>query len=645
MLDGLQSVQPPYGMIMAQTFPQLLFEKAYQYGDDKIALRQKDYGIWQGVTWGNYLEQVKHLCLGLVQLGLTAKDTVAIIGDNRPEWLYAELATQAAGAKCVGIYQDAIVSEMIDIIRHADVKFIIVEDQEQVDKIIEIWADLNTVSHVIYYEPKGLSHYHHPNLLFLPEVQDLGRQFERQQPHWFESQIAQGKSSDIALLSTTAGTTGSPKLTMLTYHNLLSMGRNLMRVDPIEPTDEFMSFLPLAWIGEQVMTLACALQQGFTINFPEKPATVPDNLREIGPQVMFTPPRVWETMVSQVQVKMADSSWLKRLVYHWALPVGHEMADCRFRREQPSPSLTARYLLADWLVFRLIKDYLGLGRLRRAYTGGAAIGPDVFRFFHALGVNLKQIYGQTELCGLAVMHRDGDIKFQTVGTPIPETEVKIDARGEILIRSPAVFPAYYHNEAATRHSLQNGWLHTGDAGYFDEDGHLVIIDRVKDVMTLHDGTKFSPQFIENKLKFSPYIKEAVVFGGDWPFVTAMINIDLDNLAKWAENHQITYTTYTDLSQKPAVYDLVRRYVQTANQDLPPAARIQRFLLLHKELDADDAELTRTRKVRRNVISQRYEDLISALYSSSDYLDVQTTITYQDGRTAALRTRLRIETVN
>ncbi len=420
------------------------------------------------------------------------------------------------------------------------------------------------------------------------------------------------------------------------------MGRDLMQVDPMSDEDEFVSFLPLPWIGEQMMSLACGLQAGFTINFPEEPETVQENIREIGPQTMFSPPRIWENLVSQVQVKIEDTTWFKRKVYDWATPIGYQMADVRFKKQTPSLGLKLKYKIADWIMFLPIKDHLGLRRIKQAYTGGAALGPDVFRFFHALGVNLKQIYGQTEVSGIAVLHRNGDIKFQTVGTPIPETEVKIAESGEILVKSPAVFQGYYKNPEATKTTLIDGWLHSGDAGYFDEDGHLIVIDRAKDVMTLADGTKFSPQFIENKLKFSPYIREAVVFGGDWPFVTAMINIDMGNVGKWAEKNQLAYTTYTDLAQKPEVYALVRKHVTEANVDLPEAARIRRFLLLHKELDADDAELTRTRKVRRRFVAERYKDIIEALYSDSDHLDVETVITYQDGRTAVIKTRLKIE---
>jgi long-chain acyl-CoA synthetase len=629
---------------MADTLPQFLLEHARKT-PDRVALRERNYGIWQALTWNQYLEHVKYFALGLLSLGLRPEETIAIIGDNRPEWVIAELAAQSARAKSIGIYQDAVVKEMIYIFNHADVSFAIVEDQEQVDKILEMWPDLQGIRKVIYYDPKGLRNYTEDFLMYFPDVQAIGREYEREHPGEFEKCIGRGKASDLAILSTTSGTTGNPKLAMLSHKSMVSMGRNLMSVDPMQPQDEFVSFLPLAWIGEQMMCLSCGLQVGFTINFPEEPETVQHDIREIGPQVMFSPPRIWENLVSQVQVKIEDSSYLKRKIYNWAMPVGYRMADTRFRKEQPPFGLRLQYFLADWLIFQEVKDHLGLRHLKRAYTGGAALGPDVFRFFHALGVNLKQIYGQTEINGIAVVHRDGDVKFQTVGTPIPETDIKIDENGEILMRSPAVMDGYYRNPEATQEALVDGWLRSGDAGYFDEDGHLIVIDRAKDVMTLHDGTKFSPQFIENKLKFSPYIKEAVVFGGDWPFVSAMVNIDFANVGKWAENNQIAYTTYTDLAQKPRVYDLVRSHIEQANADLPPAARIRRFLLLHKELDADDAELTRTRKVRRSLVAQRYDDIISALYSQNPHIDVQTTITYQDGRTAMLQTRLRIESMS
>ena len=627
-----------------QTLPQYLRYRARE-APDRVAMRERIYGIWSPITWRELYDYVKHFALGLHVLGLRPEDTVAIIGDNRPEWIIAELAAQSMGSKSVGLYQDSVVAEVQDIVLRSKASFIVAEDQEQVDKIIEMWPGIQDQVHkVIYYDPKGLRNYTEDYLMYFPEVLALGRKYEEEHPGFYEERVDRGRAQDLAVLSTTSGTTARPKLAMLTHHNLLSMARNLLSVDPLDPDDEYVSFLPLAWIGEQMMCVASGLYVGFKMNFPEAPETVQHDIREIGPQVMFSPPRIWENMVSQVQVKIEDTTRLKRWFYNWAMPIGYAMADTRFRKEEPSLGLRFKYFLARWIIFEPIKDQLGLRHLKRAYTGGAALGPDVFRFFHALGVNLKQIYGQTEISGIAVVHRDGDIKFQTVGLPIPETEIRIDEEtGEILMRSPAVMVGYFGDEEATRKALdEEGWLHSGDAGYLDEDGHLIVIDRAKDVMTLSDGTKFSPQFIENKLKFSPYIKEAVVFGGQWPYVTAFINIDFANVGKWAENRLIPYTTYTDLAQKSQVYELIREYVAQANEDLPPAARIRRFLLLHKELDADDAELTRTRKVRRRLIAQRYQELIDALYGDRDTVDVETTITYQDGSTATIRTQLRIE---
>jgi len=628
---------------MDDTLPKLLVTNARRFGD-KVALREKEFGIWQTLTWDEYLQRVRNFSLGLLSLGLEPGDKIAILGDNRPEWVIAELAAQAAGGIAMGIYQDSIATEVQYLVDFCDARFVIAEDQEQVDKVLEVWTQVPKVEKIIYYDPRGLRNYTEPFLLYFPEVEALGESYGRQHPGAFMRNVEKTRANDVALFATTSGTTGKPKLAMLTHNNLVSMGRNLMAVDPLTPDDEYVSFLPLAWIGEQMMSISCGLTIGFTVNYPEEPETVRENLREIGPHVMFSPPRIWENMVSEVQVKIEDATWLKRKMYDWATKIGYEMADARFEKREPTSSLAWKYRIADWTVFMPIKDKLGLRRIKRAYTGGAALGPDVFRFFHAMGVNLKQIYGQTEISGISVLHRDGDVKFQTVGLPLPETEIRVADNGEILSRSPAVFVGYYKNPEATAETLKDGWLHSGDAGYFDEDGHLIVIDRAKDVMTLHDGTKFSPQFIENKLKFSPYIREAVVFGGDWPFVTALINIDYGNVGKWAEKHQIPYTTYTDLAQKRNVYDLIREHVERANADLPPAARIRRFLLLHKELDADDAELTRTRKVRRRFVAQRYSELVSALYSRNDNVTVETVITYQDGRTATIETALHIETL-
>ncbi|UCC53810.1 MAG: AMP-binding protein, partial [Anaerolineaceae bacterium] len=463
---------------MSNTFPQLLLEKTAEFGNSRTALREKYHGVWQSVDWAEFEQHVRHFSQGLVSLGLDPQDTVAIIGDNRPEWIYSELAAQAAGAKSIGIYQDAVVNEMIYIIEHARVKFIIVEDQEQVDKVLEMWDDLKkTVHRVIYYDPKGLRNYTEEFLLFFPEVEKLGQQYERENPGWYQERVATGSADDVAILSTTSGTTGDPKLAMITHRNLISMGHNLLTLDPLEKDDRFVSFLPLAWIGEQMMSFACFLQSGFPLHFPEAPETAQQNIREIGPHSMFSPPRIWENLVSQVLVKMEDSTRLKQAMYNWAMNIGYEMADNRFRKEKATSVQRLKYRIAEYAVFAEIKDHLGLRHLKRAYTGGAALGPDVFRFFHALGVNLKQIYGQTEASGISVLHRDGDIKFQTVGTPVPGTEVQIAENGEILLKSESIFTGYYRNEEATQETLKDGWMYSGDAGYFDEDGHLIVIDR------------------------------------------------------------------------------------------------------------------------------------------------------------------------
>jgi long-chain acyl-CoA synthetase len=623
------------------TLPKLLLQQARRLGSSRPALREKEYGIWREVDWDAYLGHVRDFCLGLISLGLRRGDKVAIVGDNRPEWVYAELATQSAGGASVGLYQDAVAREVQFIIDHSDAKFVVVEDQEQVDKVLDVAGGLPKVERIIWYDPRGLRGYGHERLMGFPEVEELGRAYGRDHPDVFERELALGRGSDVAILCYTSGTTGLPKGAMLTHDNLLKMGANMLGVDPMDEADEFVSFLPLAWIGEQMMAMSCGLRVGFTINFPEEPETVQQNIREIGPEVMFSPPRIWENMLSTVQVKMEDSSRLKRALYDRLLPVGYHLADLKFQKRRPGLKDRLMSGLADALVFAPLKDQLGLLNIRRAYTGGAALGPDTFKFFHALGVNLKQIYGQTEISGISVVHRDDDVDFETVGKPILETEVRVSDTGEILSRSPSVFVGYYKNPEATEKALRDGWLHSGDAGLIDEKGHLVVIDRMSDVMTLSDGSKFSPQYIENKLKFSPYVKEAVVIGQDRPCVTALINIDMANVGRWAENNQIGYTTYTDLAQKPRVYELIAEAVRAVNKALPKVAQVARFVVLYKELDADDEELTRTRKVRRSFVEERYGELIRGLYSEDDVIHVMADVQYQDGRQARLKTDVKV----
>jgi long-chain acyl-CoA synthetase len=622
------------------TFPRLLVRNARAFGD-RVALREKEFGIWQSFTWREYHDQVRDFSLGLVALGVGRGDTIAIIGDNRPEWVFAELAAQAAGAASVGIYQDSSLTEVAYVIDHCDASLIVAEDQEQVDKILDIIEKTPKVRHVVYTDPRGLRKYAHPALSSFEAVQEKGRALGRAQPDLWAENVRRGEADDLAIVSYTSGTTGFPKGAMLSFRNLLTMALNLHAVDPKRPDDEFVSFLPLAWIGEQMMSVSTALAVGFTVNFPEEPETVTENIREIGPNVMFAPPRVWESMTSTVQVRIMDTTPFKRFMYERFMPVGRRIADLRFEKKPIPLGWRVLYAIAHVALFRALKDRLGFTNIRSASTGGAALGPDVFRFFHAMGVPLKQIYGQTEIAGISCIHRDDDIAFHTVGKPIPETEVRISPDGEILSRSPSVFLGYYKNEESTRTVLADGWLHSGDAGYLTEDGHLVVIDRVKDVMRLADGTQFSPQFIENRLKFSPYVKEAVVLGKDRPFLTAMLCIDMGVVGKWAERNRLSYTTYTDLSAKAEVYDLVQREVDEVNRTLPSAARIRKFVLLYKELDADDEELTRTRKVRRGFVEERYRDVIEALYADVPEVRIDTVIKFQDGKTSRIRTTMLV----
>jgi long-chain acyl-CoA synthetase len=622
------------------TFPKLLVRNARTIGD-RVAMREKEFGIWQSFTWRDYHDHVRDFSLGLVALGVKPGDKVAIIGDNRPEWVWTEVAAQAAGAASVGLYQDSNVAEVAFVIDHCDASIVVAEDQEQVDKILDMLDKLPKVRHVVFTDPRGLRKYQHPALLAFEAVEEKGRALGKERPSLFEENVRRTTPDDVAIVCYTSGTTGNPKGAMLTFRNLLTMALALDEVDPKQGDDEFVSFLPLAWIGEQMMSLSASLAKGFTVNFPEEPDTVTENIREIGPDVMFAPPRVWESLVSTVQVKIMDTTPFKRFMYERFMPVGKRLADLRFEKKPLGLSDRLAWWFADVLLFRALRDRLGMTNLRSASTGGAALGPDVFRFFHAIGVPLRQIYGQTEISGISCIHHEGDIAFHTVGKPIPGTEIRIDERGEILSRSSSVFLGYYKNDEATAATLKDGWLHSGDAGYLTDDGHLVVIDRVKDVMKLADGTQFSPQFIENRLKFSPYVKEAVVVGSNRPFLTAMLCIDMGVVGKWAEKNRLSYTTYTDLSAKKEVYDLVQRAVDEVNETLPAAARIEKFVLLYKELDADDEELTRTRKVRRGFVEQRYEEVIRALYGDAHEVPIDTTIRFQDGKTSRIRTTLLV----
>jgi long-chain acyl-CoA synthetase len=625
------------------TLPKLLLTTAQKYGN-KVAMREKEFGIWRPITWKEYLENVKYLALGFKALGLERGDKVAMIGDNRPEGLWAEMATLCCGGVATWIFQDCLIDEVQYIVDHSDSKFYVGEGQEEVDKALMIKDKCPKLKKVIWDDPKGMRHYDDPILISIKEVQRLGRELEKEKPTLFEQMVNEGKGDDLCLIFYTSGTTALPKGAMLTHYNMLKMGQNLMRVDPCYETDDFVSYLPFAWIGEQMMSISCGLQAGFTINFPEEPETAQENIREIGPQVIFAPPRVYEQMVRTIQVKYSDASWLKRKAYEMGMAIGYRVADMKFAKKK----IPWYWHILRWLAYisahRALQDAIGLKRIRHAYTGGAPLGPDQFRFFHALGLNLKQIYGQTEIAGISVLHRDGDIKFDTVGYPIPETEVKVTEEGEIISRSPSVFLGYYKMPEETAKTLRDGWLHSGDTGFIDTDGHLVVFERSKDVMVLSDKSIFAPQFLENRLKFSPFIKDGWVIGHNRPYVTAVICIDYGVVGKWAEDRGIPYTSYPELSQKEEVYHLVERMIRRVNKDLPPAAKVKKFLNLYKEFDADDDELTRTRKLRRGFLEERYKDIIDALYSDKEVLHFDTTITYEDGRVSKIKTDLKIREV-
>jgi len=628
---------------MAETLPHLLIENARKYANQKVALREKQFGIWQSVTWQEYLENVRDLALGLVELGYEPGDKLAILGDNRPEWLYCELAIQCLGGASVGIFPDSHIEQVRYIIDHSDAVFLMVEDQEQADKFLQIKDHCPKVRHVIVDDMKGMRYYDDPLLIPLKSVQIKGRELGLKEPGLFERRVQGLDRQTVAILAYTSGTTGLPKGAMLTHSNMLSMARNHDQTDPAYPEDNHVSFLPLPWVGEQMTAVSWNLYKGFTVNFPEKVETVPENIREIGPEILFAPPRYWEKVCSDIQVKIQDAAWIKRLFYKLCMPIGYKLADYRLGNRN-SWYLGPLERLGYLLMFRSLKNYFGMGNLRNVYTGGAALGPEIFNLFQALGVNIKQVYGQTETAGIAVGHRNGRIKLTTVGEPIPGMEIRISDSGEILTRGPTVFAGYYKNEDATHNAFVDGWLKTGDQGLLDEDGHLIMIDRMKDVMELTDGTKFSPQLIENKLKFSMYVSEAVVVGKDRPYVAAMINMDMANVGKWAENRNLTYTTYTDLSQKDEVYDLIAGEVAEANRSLPKAARVTKFVMLHKELDADDDEMTRTRKVRRSFVEERYAQLVEALYGARERLQVTSDIRYRDGKGFRMETNVQIRTV-
>ncbi len=628
------------------TFPRRLLAHG-RVRPDRPAFREKHLGIWQTWSWQQVNAEVRALACGLAALGFQRGDNLAIIGDNRPRLYWAMLAAQCAGGVPVPLYQDAPAPDMAYVLNDAGIAFAIVEDQEQVDKMLQLQDDCPQLRHVCFDDPRGMRNYHHDGVRSIDTLQQLGRDFDTANPGAFDAIVAQGAAADTAIILYTSGTTGKPKGVCQSHAALLAAGAGGVAFDHLTDREDVLSYLPMAWVGDCLFSLAQAMVAGFTVNCPESGDTVLTDLREIGPTYYFAPPRVFENMLTNVMIRMEDASAVKRRLFEYFMAVArHSGAAILDKRAVPAGERLA-YALGSLLVYGPLKNVLGLSRVRVAYTAGAAIGPDLFRFYRSIGVNLKQLYGSTETCAYVCLQPDGNIKFDSVGLPAPGVEVRIGASGEVLVRSVATMSGYFNRPDATREAIDaDGYFHTGDAGVFDSEGHLKIIDRAADVGKLTGGALFAPNYIENKLKFFPFIKEAVAFGNGRAQVCAFINIDTDAVGNWAERRNIAYAGYTDLAAHATTYELIRDCVEKVNADLADEAamdqtQIHRFLILHKELDPDDGELTRTRKVRRAFIADKYAVLIEALYAGKASQFISTQMRFEDGRVGQVDAELRI----
>jgi long-chain acyl-CoA synthetase len=635
---------------MNDTFPRRLILNAQKFGQ-RPAIREKDLGIWQTWTWREMKDEIFSFANGLAELGFKRGDKLAIVGANRPRLYWGICAAQCLGGIPVPIYADSVAEEMQYVLNHAGVSFILAEDQEQVDKVLEIKANCETVQHIIYDDTRGLRDYDASILHNFEDVQVAGSKLASKNPDFLIQEIEKCSADDIGIFLYTSGTTGKPKGVVLSNNNVMQTAINSAKMDNLTEKEEMLSYLPLAWVGDHIFSYGQAYVTGMCINCPESDATVATDLREIGPTYYFAPPRVFENLLTTVMIRMEDAGEFKQKLFHACMAVARKTGVALLDGKPVSLIDRFKYRLGDWLIYAPLKNTMGFSRIRVAYTAGEAIGPEIFEFFRSLGINIKQLYGQTEAAVFITAQPDGEVFADTVGKPSPGVEVKITDDGEVIYRSPGVFQSYYKNEEATRETKnEEGWVMTGDAGYFDGNGHLKIIDRAKDVGKLNSGALFAPKYIENKLKFFPQIKEAVALGNGHDFVSVMINIDLDAVGNWAERNNIPYASYLELAGHPDVYEMMRKNIEEVNRDLSSdpklsESQIHKFLILHKELDADDGELTRTRKVRRRIVAEKYDVLIEAFYSEATECHVKTEVTFEDGKKGAIEADLNIGNVS
>ena len=629
-----------------ETFPRRLIEHG-RVRPGKPAFREKYLGIWQSWNWAQVNDEVRALACGLASLGFGRGMNLAIIGDNRPRLYWAMLAAQCLGAVPVPLYQDAPAADMAFVLENAEIHYAIVEDQEQVDKLLELAELYPHIGHIAYDDERGMRHYKQQGLISFARLQELGRAYDKAHPGFYDAAIEAGKGGDNAIILYTSGTTGKPKGVCQTHAALIAAGTGGVGFEKLTDAEDILSYLPMAWVGDCLFSFAQAMAAGFTVNCPESSDTVMTDMREIGPTYYFAPPRIFENMLTTVMIRMEDAGLIKRRMFHHFMAVARRSGAAILDGKPVPLGDRIAYAIGRVLVYGPLKNVLGLSRVRVAYTAGAAIGPDLFRFYRSIGVNLKQFYGSTETCAYICLQPDGQIKFDSVGLPAPGVEVKLANNGEVLVKSPTLMDCYYKRPDATSEAIDaEGYFHTGDAGLFDHEGHLKIIDRAADVGKMECGTIFAPNYIENKLKFFPFIKEAVAFGHQREQVCAFINIDMEAVGNWAERRGIAYSGYTDLAAHPSTYELVRDCVQQVNADLAgedmmSGTQIHRFLVLHKELDPDDDELTRTRKVRRKFIAEKYAVLIDALYSGKTSQYIETQVKFEDGRTGMVAADLKI----